>query len=64
MDRWGFYALLRKAVDEAGGQSAWARSVMLTPSYVNDVLVGRRDPGPAVLSALGLRRVVTYEVAE
>ena len=62
MDRLGFYANLRKAIADAGGQSAWAKQVGLTPSYVNDVLLGRRDPGPAVLAALGLRRVISYEV--
>jgi len=64
MDRWGFYAVLRKAITDAGGQSAWAKHAGLTPSYVHDVLVGRRDPGPAVLGALKIRKIVSYEIEE
>lgn len=41
-------------------QLAWAKSKGLVPSYVSDVLNGRRDPSPAILDALGLERVVTY----
>jgi hypothetical protein len=41
-------------------QGAWAASKRLVPSYVSDVLNGRRDPSPAILDALGLEKVVTY----
>lgn len=61
----GFYAKLRNACDEAGGQSAWASAHGLSVSYVNDVLNARKDPGPKIASALGLQRVVAFvEVKE
>jgi DNA-binding transcriptional regulator YdaS (Cro superfamily) len=53
-------ALLRRQCDEAGGQAAWAKAVGVSPSYVSDVLVGRREPGAGILRHLGLVRVVTY----
>ena len=44
---------LRKACEEAGSQSAWAKKHGVGCSYVSDVLTGRRGPGPAILAALG-----------
>lgn len=41
-------------------QKALAEELGITPSYLCDVLQRRRDPGPQVLRALGLERVVTY----
>ena len=59
----GFYARLRKACDEAGGQSAFARKHGLSPQYVSDAINARRDPGPVILSALGLVKVVAFQEA-
>ena len=59
-------ALLRRRVDEIGGATAYARRHAVTQVYVSDVLGGRRLPGPAILDALGLRRVAAearYEEA-
>lgn len=42
-------------------QLAWAAAKGLAPSYVSDVLNGRRDPSPAILQALGLQRIISYE---
>ena len=53
-------ALLRRECDKAGNQAAWAKAHGVSPAYVSDVLVGRREPGDAILRALGLERVVTY----
>lgn len=53
-------ALLRKAVEEAGGQRAWARKHKVSPMYVSYVLSGDREPGEAVLKPLGMERVVSY----
>lgn len=50
--------ILRSKVGD--NQSAWARSRGISPSYVSEVLAGRRDPGKLILDALGLERVVTY----
>jgi DNA-binding transcriptional regulator YdaS (Cro superfamily) len=53
-------AELSRAVQAAGSQRRWAAQNGLSAPYVSDVLAGRRDPGAAVLSALGLERVVSY----
>lgn len=45
---------LRKACDEAGNQARWAVQHGVSPQYVSDVLVGGRDPGIALATALGL----------
>lgn len=47
-------ALLLAACDAAGSQVAWARQWGISTSYVNDVLRGRKEPGPKILRALGL----------
>lgn len=55
--------VLQKLLNEctrAGGQKAWAIRWGLSPQHVNDVLNGRRDPGPGVLIPLGLQKIVTY----
>lgn len=52
---------LREACRTSGGQKAWAGKHNISVPYVNDVLFGRRKPGELILSALGLRRVVSYE---
>lgn len=45
---------LRKACEAAGSQKAWAKRHGVGTSYVCDVLMGRRGPGPSILDALGL----------
>lgn len=54
-------AELRRQCDAAGSQAAWARAHSLSPVYVSDVLSGQREPGPAILAAMQLRRIVSYE---
>lgn len=39
-----------------GGQRRWARMHSVSPSYVGAVVSGDAEPGPKILSALGLRR--------
>ncbi len=51
---------LERAVRKAGSARAWAVQAGVSEAYVSDVRLGRRDPGPAVLAALGLERVVRY----
>lgn len=41
--------------------TAWAEQHDISIAYACDVLAGRRDPGKAILSALGLRKTVIYE---
>jgi len=55
------HARLRKLCREAGGQSAFSRKHGVSVAYVSDFLNGRQDAGPALLQAMGLRKVVRYE---
>lgn len=52
------------ACELAGGRSKWGKANGVTPSTVTDILSGRRDPGPAVLKALGLEKVTIYQRKE
>lgn len=52
--------LLRTRVREWGDQLRAATQMGVSPQYLSDVLRGK-EPGPAILRALGLRRVVSYE---
>jgi hypothetical protein len=53
--------LLSAECRKAGNQRRWADRHRLSPSYVSDVIKGARNPADAILAALGVRRVVTYE---
>ncbi len=55
--------LLQRACNEQGSNRAWARLHKVSAAYVGDVLLCRREPGPAILKALGLEAVKTYSVA-
>lgn len=54
--------LLRKACEYAGSQNEWAELYGISAAYVSDVIRGRRNPGEAILNALGLVKVVSYEI--
>jgi transcriptional regulator with XRE-family HTH domain len=41
-------------------QRSLADEVGVSSQYLNDILSGRREPGPAILAGLGLERVVSY----
>lgn len=60
LDLLGVLAALRRACHAAGGQRAWAAAHGVSEQYVCDVLAARRDPGPAILRALGLVKAVRY----
>lgn len=51
---------LERAIERTGTAQEWARRAGLSHQYVADVRLGRRAPGPAILLALGLVRVVSY----
>lgn len=55
---------LRAACVAAGGQKAFAEQHKLTPSYVHDVLHGRRPPADRILAAIGVERVIVYQEKE
>lgn len=40
-----------------------ARALLMSPSYLSELLRGQRPFTPAVLGKLGLRRVVRYQKA-
>jgi DNA-binding transcriptional regulator YdaS (Cro superfamily) len=52
--------LLGREVARAGGQVAWAKRHGLHPSTINKVLNDQRLPGPRMLAALNLRKVIAY----
>jgi DNA-binding phage protein len=52
-------ALLRREVEKAGGQAAWAKSTGTDRSLLNKVLKGHRPPTAKMIAALNLRVVFT-----
>ena len=50
--------LLHRMMERAGSRAALAKEFGVSPAYIGDVLLGKRDPGPAILNVLGLRRQV------
>ena len=50
--------LIRKRAGD--NQAAWAIKHEFSPSYLSDVLNGRREPGEKILKALGLEREHVY----
>jgi len=54
-------AHIRRLSVIAGGQKNLAEILGVSPTQVNDPLTGRREPETRILTALGLRRVVTFE---
>lgn len=54
---------LRNAVEQAGGQKAFAAQHRMSAGYVNDLVNGRRLLSDRVLSAISVVRKVTYEEA-
>jgi hypothetical protein len=51
-------AILTREVD--GNQLAWATANGMSSAYVSDVVGGRATPGPKILAALGLQKIVRY----
>jgi DNA-binding transcriptional regulator YdaS (Cro superfamily) len=64
MNRTSFITALALYVKRAGSQRLAAQQLGVSDAYLCDVKKGRRDPGPKLLTALGLRRVVEYERAQ
>ncbi len=55
-----YRAELRKMVSACGTQAALAKKIGVSRSFLNDVLLGKREPSGKVLSWLGFVRVVRY----
>ena len=52
---------IRQRVVDAGSQGKLADEIGLAQGEISAVLTLNQKPGPKVLAALGLRKVVTYE---
>lgn len=48
---------LKARMEQVGGATAWGRRHGVSPTYLGDVVHGRREPGAAVLRPLGLVRL-------
>ena len=53
-------ALLKEKTAEAGSMRSFAEQHDLCHTYVSDVAKGSKPPGPRILVALGLAKVVSY----
>ena len=60
-DAIGVFAMLRDAIKHAGGQRQFAEQAGVSQAHVSQVMASVRQPGPALLRALGMRRVVRFE---
>ena len=58
------FAILERHIQQAGGVTKFAKQIHVSHPYVCDVVNGRPAPGPAILDAIGVRKVVTYELIE
>lgn len=61
MDEINVLTKLEMACKRAGSQLAWAKAHGISPAYLSSVLGYERHPGPKLLAALGLRKVISYE---
>ncbi len=59
MSRLEVLALVRYEIQRAGSLRKYATHIGVSAAYVSDVTRGRRNPGPAILTPLKLRCVVT-----
>lgn len=41
----------------------FAEELGISPQYLSDIYLSRRDPGPAVLEKLGIERETVYRVS-
>ena len=55
---------LLRQVSKFGTQRALAIRIGISPSYLSDVLNGRRGAGPAITKYFGIERRVTYRSAK
>ncbi|MFC0410993.1 hypothetical protein [Roseomonas elaeocarpi] len=59
------YLRIGKAVEAAGSQRAYADSLGVSSSFVSQVLNGKKPPTDAMLTSIGVKRVVNFvEVAK
>jgi DNA-binding transcriptional regulator YdaS (Cro superfamily) len=51
---------VKKAVEKAGSQAAYAGNVGVSPAYLSDIINRRRTLSGEFLAKLGLERVTSY----
>lgn len=54
-------AELKQDAATIGSQKRLALKMHVSPAYLGDVINGRKEPGPKILAAKRIRRVVSYE---
>lgn len=64
MTKTEFMLFLHDKIREAGDQKTLAKQLGVSQGYLSDVLLGRREPADKILTRLGLRRVVTFEIID
>lgn len=66
MDEDDIRAMVRDdmAIMRTTSQQDWALRNGISPQYLSDFMTGKKAPGPLILAALGLKRVVYYEAAD
>jgi hypothetical protein len=53
--------ILDQRCREQGSRLSWAKAHHVSPSYVNTVFSGRREPGKKILDALGITKRIEYQ---
>ena len=51
-----------KSLCEINTQKRIAKKFGLSPSYINDVLQRKREPGEKLLRELGYKKIIRYEI--
>lgn len=52
--------LIRAELLTHGNQKKFAKAVVINESYLSDILMGRRNPNPAILRYLKLEQLLVY----
>jgi transcriptional regulator with XRE-family HTH domain len=60
MSKAEFVEYLQQLVNEAGSQKELAARLKISTPYLNDILLGRRDPSKKILNAIGFEEVKIY----
>jgi hypothetical protein len=57
LSRFDVLKKLAREIEKAGSLRKWALTIGASAAYVSDVMLGKRDPGPKILTALKLEKV-------
>lgn len=53
--------ILKSAIETAGSQKITAEILKISPSYLNDVIRGRRDVSAELATRLGFERIIIFK---